>query len=48
MKQGDMMYSMALSRRHTVVCVDIVEAVRHGKKIAVPNGCDDDEARPGM
>jgi hypothetical protein len=30
------------------VCVDIVEAVRHGKKIAVPNGCDDDEARPGI
>jgi hypothetical protein len=26
-------------------CVDIVEAVRHGKKRGVPNGCDEDGGR---
>jgi hypothetical protein len=31
-----------------VVRVDIVEAVRHGKKRGVLNGCDEDGGTPGI
>jgi hypothetical protein len=45
MKQEDMIYSKALSRRNRVVCVDIVEVVWHGKKRRVANACEEDGRR---
>jgi hypothetical protein len=48
MKPEDMMYSKALSPRNRVACVDIAEAVWHGMKRGVPNGCDEDKGRPGI
>jgi hypothetical protein len=48
MEQEDTMYSKANSRRNRVRSVDIVEAVRHGKKRGVLSGCDEIEGRPGI